>query len=250
MAGLPRAGVSTEGIYPGDIAAALMGLRLDRIVSVKWDIKPSVGIVAKDVDRLAMDIRSFKEPLTRVVKRVMIPSIKKNFDAGGRPAWEPLSEGTIKQRGYSAWPILVVKGLLKRRATQFNIWDIGMTSATIRRLPQDVYYGNFHQSGGEVQENGMGLVENLLRHGPGSAEAEKLIGKFIPRARKELGPDATDSHVHNRAIGMLLDADEHAWRLPARPFIMWQNEDVPKIEAIFYEWMEERAIAVGRFRPE
>jgi phage gpG-like protein len=245
-------------IFPADIASAVMSLRQDKIVSASWSLKPSMGIVAKDIERLSLDIRSWKVPLTQVIKQVMIPSIRKNFDTGGRPAWEPLAENTIKARGFSAWPILEVTGKLRRKATQLNIWEIGTTFATVRALPDDVFYGAFHQAGASRGESG--IADKLLSHAPGSKEANALIQKFIPSAVKELegrgilSPGkalslADKSFIKNRAVGLLLEADA-GWNLPARPFIMWQSDDVPKMEAIFSAWMEERAIKSGRFHRE
>lgn len=59
---------------------------------------PTVAILAGRIDKLGMDIRSFKEPLTRSVRDVMTVSIRRNFDVGGRPTWEPLSETTLARR--------------------------------------------------------------------------------------------------------------------------------------------------------
>jgi phage gpG-like protein len=247
MATLPRVPSSSTPINPVDIATAISSLRFDRIVSIKFELRPTMGLVAKDVERLGLDIRSFREPLSRSVRRVIIPSIRKNFQVGGRPAWDSLAEGTIKHRNYSAWPILEVTGKLKRRATQFNIWDIGLTTAVVRRLPQDAFYGVFHQAGSEGRRAGVGhTIADLLLHRPGSHGAAQVLAPFISRARKELGTKAGESHVYNRAIGMMIDA-EGGWRLPSRPFIMYQSEDVAKIEAVFLEWMTERAIRSGRF---
>jgi phage gpG-like protein len=202
------------------IANAIRGLRFDTIRSVKWELKPSVGIVAKDVQRLGMDIRSFREPLVKIVKLVLIPSIQKNFVEGGRPAWEPLAESTVRIRHYSAWPILQVTGKLKKRATQFNIWDIGSGTATIRSLPSDVFYGMFHQAGVEGHEADMSR-----------ALAAKPARKGVVSA-----------------ADIMQASGGEGWSLPARPFIMYQEQDIPKMEAIFAQWMEERAVRSGRFR--
>lgn len=117
-----------------------------RIASVDWDIKPSIGLLAKDIDKLGLDIRSFRVPLTRSIKQVIIPSIRTNFAVQGRPAWEQLAPRTIELRGATG-PILSRTGALARGATQFNIWAIGRTSATIRSLPPSVRYGGVHQAG-------------------------------------------------------------------------------------------------------
>jgi phage gpG-like protein len=244
MATIPR--IPDEPISANMIAGAIANMRFDRVVSVKIQMRPTVGMVAKDVDLLGLDIKTFREPLTKAIKRVIIPSIKKNFEQGGRPeGWDPLAPATIVRRGYSAWPILEVTGRLKRAATSFGIWDVGVTSAIVRRLPADVYYGYYHQAGAEGGKTS-GLVDKLMAHVPGSAGAEAIISKFVPAARRELGPLASEVHVHNRAVGLLLDS-ENAWSLPARPYIMYQDEDIPKIEEIFIAWMTDRAVRVGRF---
>jgi len=240
-----------DGINPVDIAHAVMGLRFDRITSIKFEIRPSIGLVAKDIDRLALDITSFREPLERAIKRVIIPSIRKNFDQGGRPAWEPLAEATIIRRGYSAWPILQVTGKLRRRATEFGIWNVGQTSATVRSLPADAFYGVYHQAG-----SGETPTQIVSKHGARSPKGQELFRKYYARAKRELkkeigkvqvglGVPLSEERIRNRAIGMMADAGN--WSLPARPFIMYQDEDIPRIEAIFIEWMTERAIRSGRF---
>jgi phage gpG-like protein len=244
-------GGSQEGINPVDIAGAVSMLRFDTIKSIKWEIKPSVGIVAKDVNRLGMDIRSFRAPLAKIVREVMIPSIRTNFAQQGRPKWAPLAASTVMARNGATGPILNRTGLLARRARQFNIWDIGEVSATIRRLPADVFYGVYHQAGAE-RETGSGGNNNnsAILAKKGSSEAKALINKFIPRAARELNivgaiKDTDKKRVLARALGMAMDAG--VWTLPARPFIMYQDSDIPKMELIFLNWMEERARHVGRF---
>lgn len=103
-------------------------------------------ILANDADRAARSIQSLREPLTKSVKTVIIPSIRRNFDAEGRPPWLPLAESTVKRRG-TAHPILNEKGALKKRATQFNIWTIDRDSAAITGLDSRVKYAGYHQSG-------------------------------------------------------------------------------------------------------
>lgn len=251
MPKLPRISPSQSsgvGINPVDIAGAVSMLRFDTIKSIKWEVRPSVGIVAKDVERLGMDIRSFRAPLAMIVRQVMIPSIRTNFSSQGRPRWAPLAESTVIARG-AAGPILNRTGNLARRARQFSIWSISETAATIRSLPSDAFYGVYHQAGAE-RESSSGSNHNediLAEKGP---EAKKLINKFIPRAAKELNivggiKEGDKRRVLARALGMALD--QGTWTLPARPFIMYQDEDIPKMEAIFGKWMEQRARAVGRF---
>src|SRR5690348_15723687 len=80
----------------------------------------------------------------------MIPSIRRNFDAGGRPRWTPLSENTIAARaaaGFGPKPILVRTGLLRRTMGQQNIWTVDREKAYIQDLPDKIWYGKVHQAG-------------------------------------------------------------------------------------------------------
>jgi phage gpG-like protein len=237
---------SGGSIFPGDIADAILGLRFDTITSLKWEIRPSVGLVAKNLGDLGLALESMRVPLTIAVREVIIPSIRHNFESNGRPRWEPLAPNTVKARGGSASPILHITGALEEAATSFEIWAIGDTTATVRSLPEDVFYGLYHQAGSEAKGSGSN-VAILSRLAPGSQAAEAFLSKFKAMAQKELGPNASAEHIHNRAVGLVIDSDTYNWQLPARPFILWQEEDLPKIEAIFSAWMEREARRVGRF---
>src|SRR5690606_29929622 len=100
--------------------ASVSGLRIDGSipgVQLGFTFSPTIGIVAKNVDKLGLDIRSFREPLKRAIQQVVIPSIRTNFDSGGRPAWEPLSEATLRwrqARGIGGTAPLIATGALRR----------------------------------------------------------------------------------------------------------------------------------------
>lgn len=105
-------------------------------------------ILAADLDQLGFDIRSYKEPLTRSVRQVIIPSIRKNFESGGRPEWQQLAASTMATRlreGYGVWPPLTKAGNLKKKATAFGIWTINRDSATMQE--PKIKYARYHQSG-------------------------------------------------------------------------------------------------------
>lgn len=129
-------------------------------------------------------IRSFREPLTKSVREVVIPSIRKNFAAEGRPLWAPLAPATVIDRKGASGPILDRTGRLLKVATQFNIWSYTRDSATITGIDSRVKYGKYHQGG----------------------------------TRK----------------------------MPARPFVVLQDEDEEQIERIFYVWLDARMRRVGR----
>lgn len=102
--------------------------------------------LATSLSLFAGKIRSFREPLQKAVRDVVIPSIRQNFDAGGRPAWKPLSEATLSIRDGNT--ILVRTGALRQGATQQNNWKYTTTEAVMEGLPSRVWYGMIHQLGG------------------------------------------------------------------------------------------------------
>lgn len=103
--------------------------------------------LANDINKFGMDIRSFNVPLNRALRRVIIPSIKKNFKQQGRPVqWAPLAEATVRIRGTDR-PILRRTGKLARTSAQINIWKVDRDSASIVGLDQRVPYAQFHQRG-------------------------------------------------------------------------------------------------------
>lgn len=182
-------------------------------VSLDLKFEPSVGILARKVDKLGADIRSFREPLKRIVKEVMIPSIRQNFDAGGRPSWVPLSEFTIRRKalkGQSAAP-LIGTGRLRRVMGTQKIWNIDTEKAMILDLPPEVWYGKVHQAGHEGAGSG-GTVQ--LRTPTGSVNVPDFGDSF-------------ESHI------------------PARPFVSVQNEDIDAMERIMTEWVGEKVRRAG-----
>lgn len=121
------------------------GLRIDPEITLQW--RPTIGISARNVDKLGLDIRSFREPLKRSIQEVLAPSFRKNFDSEGRPSgWQPLADYTVKVRGATG-PILNRSGLLKRTVQQLNIWTLDSTKAAIVGLPSKIWYGRIHQEG-------------------------------------------------------------------------------------------------------
>lgn len=202
------------------------GLRFDghiEGIGMGWQISPSLGLVAKDVDRLALDIEDMKVPIRRSIEQVMIPSIKKNFMEEGRPTpWQDLAEYTVEVRGTTS-PILVRTGALVRGVTQLSIWDISKESATVRGLPQYIWYGAIHQEG------------------LGS------FGKYIAKAKKQLGPKASTLAVNKLAFDMFDESGSFKMGIPQRQFLLFQEDDEDDIMQVFAEWLEDEAKRVGRF---
>ena len=181
-----------------------------RVSSIDVDVEPSVGILAKKVDKLGLDIRSFKEPLTRAVKKVMIPSIRTNFLKSGRPRWEDLAERTWETK--NGHGILRETDTLMKEMGYLKIWTIDEEKALIADLPEKIWYGKVHQAG----FGGWREKVSVVNIGTGAAS------------------NATTLHS-----GL-------SWgEIPARPFIMMQKEDEEAIEEVFDEWLGERIHRAG-----
>lgn len=191
---------------------------------VRMTFVPSIAITAARIDKLGMDIRSFHEPLKRSVQRVMGPSFQKNFDAGGRPdPWEPWSDSTIEIRermGHPSRSILIKTGALRRVMGQLNIWRITRTTAIITDLPGKVWYGAVHQAG----YDGGSMASRIRRHGGDAGAALRSI---------------IDDQKQSMRTGVPIKSAGTA-AIPARPFVMFQDEDEDDVTEIFMEWLSER----------
>jgi phage gpG-like protein len=190
---------------------------------VEMTFLPSIAITAGRIDKLGLDIRSFHEPLKRSVQRVMGPSFQKNFDAGGRPdPWEPLSEATleIRQRlGHPSTSILIKTGALRKVMGQLNIWRITRKAAIITDLPPRVWYGAIHQAG----YDGGSMSARIKKHGGDASAAFRSIIDDQKNAMR------TGVPIKSGGAG-----------IPARPFVMFQDDDEDEITEIFMEWLQER----------
>jgi phage gpG-like protein len=149
-------------------------------------ITPSTVVFASAYGKLARGFTTFRVPLEAAVRRVMIPSISQNFEEGGRPSWEQLSDATIERRdregtlGGEPQDILVESGTLFGDALRLARWEISGRTAMFTNLPSRSAYGRFHQTG-------------------------------------------TDN-------------------MPARPFVVMQDEDVDRIREIFELWRDGQII--------
>jgi phage gpG-like protein len=185
-----------------------------------YAFEPSIAITTGRIDKLGLDIRSFREPLQRAVREVMTKSIHTNFAQQGRPeAWEELSEDTWRRRASEGWSgggILLKSGALQRVASQQNIWTISTTSATIRDLPQKVWYGKVHQQGAEKGAK---------------VTSSKKTGGFTAHLARG-GKAGSGTSVGGSGRGYV--------SIPQRQFLIIQEEDHEAIVEIFRKWLAER----------
>jgi phage gpG-like protein len=189
------------------------GLTSANVSSVDMTFEPSLGIMARRVNKLGLDIRSFREPLQRAVREVVIPSIEMNFRKHGRPRWEPLSEDTILNRLGNGFDlnILTRTGALRKGATQMKIWTIDREKAFIANLPKNIWYGVVHQAG--------------------SAGAKKTL---TGSGRQGFG-----------SMTKTLSITESHGDIPARPFVLLQKSEEELLDEVFLDWLDERALAAG-----
>jgi phage gpG-like protein len=216
-----------------DINQSVGKLRYDQsIVDMSWSFRPSIGIVARDVDRFGIAVQNQRTPLVRAVRDVMQPSIRKNFRMHGRPKWQPLAPFTLQQKGLAGVAggdnPLISSGKLEKGATSFRIWTITENSATVKSLPQSIWYGAVHQEG------------------YGS------FGPFMAAAKKSLGSGANFRDVVRHAFNLMDDTRGGKQKhrkivIPQRRFIMFQEDDLDDIQEIFADWLEHEARRVGRF---
>lgn len=198
------------------VTSILNGLRINQGITAQMfpgiTFSPSLGITASRIDKLGMNIKSFREPLKRSIQQVIAPSIRTNFDQGGRPnAWPELSDATqeIQDRimGGGDHPPLIKSGLMRRTMTQLNVWSISQNSAILKDVPDKIWYAKVHQAGYE---------------GKGKA-GRKSLTEIVNAAK-------SGKSKGERAISPI----------PARPFVMLQSRDVEDIQQVFIKWMGER----------
>src|SRR5687767_7819156 len=85
-----------ESGYTRDYLARGVGLLRFGANLDHFEFKPSISILARDLRNLSLALRDFTTPLQRSVREVMIPSIRENFQRGGRPPWPRLAQTTVE----------------------------------------------------------------------------------------------------------------------------------------------------------
>jgi phage gpG-like protein len=109
---------------------------------------PGAALMRAAFEGLGMAISKFDDPLRDCIEKVMAPSIRTNFDVGGRPPWEPDEPQTNIHRalkGERGGGPLVVTGALRGAASSVGAWSFSTESAELTST--EVPYGIFHQEG-------------------------------------------------------------------------------------------------------
>ncbi len=97
----------------------------------------------------------------QVIAGLVLISVQKNFDAGGRPGkWAALKPSTLKKRKSGGGP-LVVQGRAGGMLDSIN----SKTTATSATVGADKVYAAVHQFGAKKGSFGMGLAGGFKRTG-------------------------------------------------------------------------------------
>ena len=105
----------------------------------------------KDMQDLALDFAGsnrMRQPLLKIAREVLSPSIRKNFASGGRPdKWDQVGTSTYRaskgdRSGTS--PPLWVTGKMKRSASAFARFRVSKNELTYGNFPSTVWYAIVH----------------------------------------------------------------------------------------------------------
>lgn len=103
-----------------------------------------IAAISAAIELLGENLDDFQEPLQASLELVILPSIAKNFEVGGRPKWAPLSYPYVVNRRPA--PILVQTGALFQATQSMQNWDVGPNSITMNGIAS-VKYAAYHQTG-------------------------------------------------------------------------------------------------------
>lgn len=119
-------------------------------LTINWE-----GRSAKDFARVfavAASVNDFSEVFEEIAQDIISPSIKQNFEVGGRPPWRPLADSTIQRKSAEGVPnpakILVHSGAMETAATDHYNYQI--TKDEMRAAPWGIHYWGYHQVGDGV----------------------------------------------------------------------------------------------------
>ncbi len=181
-------------------------------MGVELNVKVDDKQVQKSLGRIQRSMSDLT-PAMRIIGEIVLASIRRNFEAGGRPRWPGLSAATIAQRkARKKWPgqILIRSGALLR-------------SINYRPGPESVavstnkIYAAVHQFGARKGQFG------------------KTVARVRAFMRRNAKGKPTKVKAHTRSMTL-------PWGgIPARPYMMIQGEDWPEITSRLQAWMLKRA---------
>lgn len=164
------------------------------------------------LERLFVNVETkIKKPINilKQIGQYMLGSIDKNFETQGRPnKWAHLASSTIKNRrnkNKSTIKILQDTGMLRKSIT-YDATDDQVAIGT------NLKYARIHQYGGDIKQPFRHQITNFRKYKSG-------------KVRFSSEKKATFSQK-NAVL-------KHFIKIPARPFLMFQDEDKDAIREIF-----------------
>lgn len=107
----------------------------------------------KDMQDLAMDLAGsnrMRQPLLKIGKEVLAPSIKRNFAVGGRPnKWAQVGTSSYRDKKgdkSGGSPPLWVTGKLKRAASSFARFKVKENELTYGYFPSSTWFAIVHDN--------------------------------------------------------------------------------------------------------
>lgn len=130
------------------------------------------------VFRTGASISDFKPALKEIGSEVITPSIRQNFNVGGRPPWLPLAAATVekKSRQGAASPtkILVHTGALEQAAIDADRYKVSSTE--LKAAPFGIRYWGYHQTGDGVPQRVIMMLQAADR-----SKITRVFANYIRR---------------------------------------------------------------------
>lgn len=163
--------------------------------------------------------------------QLMMFSVNANFGSGGRPnRWATIAASTRKykmRQGLSMTPLTgrtgALKGSISPKVTS-DSFSIGTS----------IPYGAIHQFGGVINQGARSELFQRNRYLRGSR-----AGSF-KRGTKSLGPNRVGFGFRARGFNM----GARTINIPARPYLVFQDQDVQDINKIVTDYIKGKSDAV------
>jgi phage virion morphogenesis protein len=155
-------------------------------------------------------------PVMRGLAGVMHDSVEENFRAEGRPRWTPLAPSTLRKRRKSGRGTKILQDT--GRLAGSIAFDWGRDFAVVGT---NVVYGPIQHFGGSIARAAYSPLGLRLR--------TDRSGALVRNAR---GGAIFASASHKQARSVRAEVGAHSIRIPARPFLVVPDADMPKLLAI------------------
>lgn len=159
------------------------------------------NLISKAEDRL---------PLMKSIARIAVASVQENFRIGGRPKWAANALSTLRRKGGK--PVLFFHGFLRN-----VVFSANATTARVGVQPNTEAYAAIQNFGGTIKHPGGTPYWSSVER-PGLAEfVSKAVGA-----------------KYNLPV-----TKPHDIKIPARPYMLLQPEDLDDIKTTAEEYLKD-----------